>query len=576
MTKKTYLLRLFLFFTFVVTVTIGCDEHNHTIADHTITDETPDVIKLEIERGHQVSSTPIYYAAFSPDSKIVVTLSEDSIVRIWDAVTGKELQKFEHTNWVESATFSSDSKKVITVLNDATIWIWDIVTGEGKKLQELEHVHPVHSAAFSPDGKKVVTASSDDTVWIWDVAMGKELQKFEHTDSVDSAAFSPNGKIVVTASSDNTAWIWDVATGKELQKVTEYFGKTTFSPDGKMVIMLRLSEANSVLICDATMGEELQKLEGHANFIRLAQFSPDSQKVVTASFDNTARIWDVATGKELQKLEGPIMDVSIVDLVEGKAIGVYFATFSPDGQKVVTASFDNTARIWDVATGKELYEFKEHIERVNTAFFSPDGKKLMVRSYDGTVWIWNYDMIRQYLEHKEQRRKKLIADGFTSLLEYQIELKYEMNNLQTRLQKADAFDQHIIKKEITVKQNEIKSKKFFAELPYDVTNIEVDDAISSMEIELPLDYKINKIKNANDPDSNGDYQYQCNVSGKTIKCILREEDNISNIRIIGATEIIKSLVRQKKAYGIIVKFENLCLENGYQAMADILDIQIVK
>ena len=66
-----------------------------------------------------------------------------------------------------------------------------------------------------------------------------------------------------------------------------------------------------------------------------AAFSPDGTRIVTASWDATARIWNAAAGKELAVLRGH----------DG---GVLSAAFSPDGTRIVTASVDKTARIWDV------------------------------------------------------------------------------------------------------------------------------------------------------------------------------------------------------------------------------------
>ena len=78
------------------------------------------------------------------------------------------------------------------------------------------------------------------------------------------------------------------------------------------------------------------ELKGHTKATTSATFSPDGKKVITASCDKTARIWDSETGRELQKLGRHKRDV-------------YFAAFSPDGKKVVTASDDGTARIWDIS-----------------------------------------------------------------------------------------------------------------------------------------------------------------------------------------------------------------------------------
>ena len=75
-----------------------------------------------------------------------------------------------------------------------------------------------------------------------------------------------------------------------------------------------------------------------------AAFSPDGERIVTASEDNTARVWDAASGK-------PIGDRS-----KATRVAVSSAAFSPDGKRIVTASWDGTARIWDAASGKPIGE----------------------------------------------------------------------------------------------------------------------------------------------------------------------------------------------------------------------------
>ena len=107
-----------------------------------------------------------------------------------------------------------------------------------------------------------------------------------------------------------------------------------------------------------------------------AAFSPDGTRVVTASVDQTARLWDAATGKALVTLEWSTLFRS------------YSAAFSPDGTRVVTASSDNTARLWDAATGKALVTLEGHTDRVISAAFSPDGTRVVTASDDHTAQIW--------------------------------------------------------------------------------------------------------------------------------------------------------------------------------------------
>ncbi|WP_437622747.1 nSTAND1 domain-containing NTPase [Sorangium sp. So ce1151] len=113
----------------------------------------------------------------------------------------------------------------------------------------------------------------------------------------------------------------------------------------------------------------------HAADVRSAHFSPDGKRVVTASADNTARVWELdGSGK-------------FIDL-NGHVASVRSAAFSADGKRVVTASADNTARVWELDDSGKFIELKGHASRVTSAAFSPDGKRIVTASWDKTARLW--------------------------------------------------------------------------------------------------------------------------------------------------------------------------------------------
>ncbi len=105
-------------------------------------------------------------------------------------------------------------------------------------------------------------------------------------------------------------------------------------------------------------------------------FSPDGSKVLTASLDGTAKIWDVATGNPLYTL------------AHGNS--VISAAFNRDGDKAITGSEDNTAKIWLIDTGKLLHTLP-HNDGVAAVAFIPDGNNAITGSYDHTAKVWDVD-----------------------------------------------------------------------------------------------------------------------------------------------------------------------------------------
>ena len=119
----------------------------------------------------------------------------------------------------------------------------------------------------------------------------------------------------------------------------------------------------------------LLTLRGHSKFLYSVAWSPDGKWLATGSGDNTAKVWDAATGRELRTLSG-------------HKEGVTSVAWSPDGKRVATGSWDKTAKVWDAASGKELLTLGGHTEAVNSVAWSPDGKRLATASDDHTAKIW--------------------------------------------------------------------------------------------------------------------------------------------------------------------------------------------
>jgi WD40 repeat protein len=149
---------------------------------------------------------------------------------------------------------------------------------------------------------------------------------------------------------------------------------------------LRAAALSTVVLSDPGLVEaglvalqvapRLGRLHGHTGAVNSAVFSPDGTRLVTASADKTARIWDAKTGQ-------------VIATLQGHAGHVNSASFSPDGTRVVTASEDETARLWDSKSGQLLATIQGHSAAVTCAAFSQAGTRVVTASDDRTARLWD-------------------------------------------------------------------------------------------------------------------------------------------------------------------------------------------
>lgn len=333
-------------------------------------------------RGH---TGIVLSAKFSPDGTRILTTSRDRTARLWDVRDGRLLATFpiDPRNPIHSAAFSFDGRHIATA-RAGDVQLWDARGGQPQSNFAGHEGYP-GELRFSADANLLMSWGS--VMPIWNVADGTVRATLDATpDQIVGAAFLPDGVVAVTSDDSGFTQIWDVNAGKPLAILDNNGSarvfRAVFSPDGERVVTHDVE--GHTLLWNSPRGRLITDLSGRAvpDTVSCAVFSPDSSRVAVANrhkqISSTAHIFNASNGEPLVTLEGHTDDIGHV-------------TFSPDGQRVATASEDGTARLWDTRTGRNLDIIKGHARPLSFVAFSPDGVHIVTASEDKTARVYHGD-----------------------------------------------------------------------------------------------------------------------------------------------------------------------------------------
>ncbi|KAF6750537.1 hypothetical protein DFP72DRAFT_817605 [Ephemerocybe angulata] len=361
--------------------------------------------------GHRGGVTSV---AFSPSGHRILSSSCDKQLLIWDAdCTDEEpytLTPFldipAHQDNVKSVAFSPDGLRIVSGSDDETIRLWDAETGEPindvrfhredlaghhehRFPQPPSHLQGVDVVAYSPDGAFIASGSgsSDGEVCVWDSATGALLQPVlrGHVGGIISIAFLSDSKHLVSSSYDKTTRVWDVESGETIVgPLTPYpegwITSAAVSPDGTKIASATNDFA--IRIFDAESGEQVgEALEARKEVINCLTFTPDSQWLVSGSYDKASqliRVWNMET-REMKW-----------DLEKAHEKHILCLAISPDGRFVASGSADETIMIWDLETKEPvLGPLEGHTSTIFAVAFNHDGTRLVSSSEDETIRVWD-------------------------------------------------------------------------------------------------------------------------------------------------------------------------------------------
>ncbi len=292
--------------------------------------------------------------AFSPDSKMVASASQDKSIRLWDAATGKLVRKLEgHEQEVYSVAFSPDGSKLgVGAFNhpnkDRTVALWNPKTGNSLHMME-GHEALVRRVAFSPDGTLLASAAVTPTIILWNAETGEKVRELDDGSFGNCVAYSPDGTLIATGDMEGMVRLWNVETGEVAREIeaqvqeNEYGMKVTktvyglaFSPDGST--LAASGGHKTITLWNVETGEKLREMKD-VDTIEDVAWTPDG-KAIFGGGRSMLTMWNAQTGAKMRGLEG--------------ASRVRAIACSPDGKLMASGGEDDNVTIWEAATGKLL------------------------------------------------------------------------------------------------------------------------------------------------------------------------------------------------------------------------------
>lgn len=287
-----------------------------------------------------------------------------------------------HREAVSAVSFSNEGRLLASASHDGTIRLWQVDAGRVHAVLE-GHSATVYDVAFSPNGRLLASASWDGSVRLWDVTTQQPVQKFtEQSNNGHRLAFSPDGRLLASVGSERV-FVRRVAGGEVVFSIggseQDMLFRVAFHPDGAR---LAVSRHSGVQVWDIAARRLVFVLPGENRYLKCVAFSPDGRLLATGEGDlahgdpGVVRLWRADDGQFIAALDAHTEPV-------------WGLAFSPDGDRLFSASQDKTIKVWDVNTYRETLTLRGHADTVRGLALSPDGRRLASAGADGTVRLWN-------------------------------------------------------------------------------------------------------------------------------------------------------------------------------------------
>ena len=360
-------------------------------------------MSLMVQTGH---SGGFYSIDVSPDGSQYATAGKDSVVRIWESRTGRQLFALAgHTDYhlsaITSVRYSGDGRSIVSC-SDMEVIVWSATTGERLLTLEWDVTEEATWAELSRDGTIVVTGGSLGATRFWNRTTGALLDEVNY--AANDGAVSPDGSMLANAGTGGIVRILNTESRSQVNALHcgNEVNSVVFSPDGSMIVIAgelnRTMSKPAIVRAWATANWKLlYTIEDPLRSFDKIAFAPDSSKfATTSSATDVVRVWDSASGRLLDQIDSQLEYVWDVDFaLDGTLLSV--------GTRAPFASYNY------LSTGFGRIQ-ASRVSRQRSLSISEDGSFFITGS--GGVHVWNADFSYRTLQYAEDCQSVAVSlDG---------------------------------------------------------------------------------------------------------------------------------------------------------------------